>query len=76
MNGGTVALTGQVPDLVLIDKSVTPTRVVFLEMTVLWDSTNSFQGALDRKTIIYERVTEDLNLAGYNGLNMPLEIGC
>ena len=29
-----MALTGQVPDLVLIDKSVTPTRVVLLELTV------------------------------------------
>ena len=77
MNGGTVppdlALTSQVPDLVLIEKSVTPTRVVLLELTVPWDSANSFQGAIDRKTF---RLTEDLNLAGYNCLNMPLEIGC
>ena len=64
VNGGTVppdmALTGQVPDLVLIDKSVAPTRVVLLELTVPWDSANSFKAALDRKTDRYERLTEDL----------------
>ena len=80
VNGGTVppdmALTGQVPDLVLVDKSVTPTRVVLLELTVPWDSANSFKAALDRKTDRYERLTEDLKLAGYNTLNLPLEIGC
>ena len=71
-----MALTGQVPDLVLIDKSVAPTRVVLLELTVPWDSANSFKAALDRKTDRYERLTEDLKLAGYNTLNLPLEIGC
>ena len=79
VNGGTVppnlALTGQVPDLVLIDRSVTPVRVVLLELTVPWDSANSFKGALDRKTDRYERLTEDLKLSGYNALNLPLEIG-
>ena len=48
---------------------------MLLELTIPWDSENSFQGA-DRKTIRYKLLTEDLNLAGYNCLNMPLEIGC
>ena len=80
VNGGTVppdlALTEQVPDLVMIDWSVTPTRVVLLELTVPWDSTSSFKAALDRKLDRYERLTEDLKSRGYNTLNMPLEIGC
>ena len=80
VNGGTVppdlALTGQVPDLVLIDRSVTPTRVVLLELTVPWDSSHSFKAALDRKCDRYERLTNDLKTSGYNALNMPLEIGC
>ena len=80
VNGGTVppdlALTGQVPDLVLIDRSVTPTRVVLLELTVPWDSAHCFKGALDRKCDRYERLTIDLKSNGYDSLNMPLEIGC
>ena len=71
-----LALTGQVPDLVLIDRSVTPTRVVLLELTVPWDSSHSFKAALDRKCDRYERLTNDLKTSGYNALNMPLEIGC
>ena len=80
VNGGTVppelALTGQVPDLVLIDRSVTPTRVVLLELTVPWDSAHSFKEALDRKCNRYERLTINLKNNGYNSLNMALEIGC
>ena len=80
VNGGTVppdlALTGQVPDLVLIDRSVTPARVVLLELTVPWDSEGSFKAAFDRKYDRYERLTEDIISSGYNTLNMPLEIGC
>jgi hypothetical protein len=60
------------PDLVMIDRSATPTRVMLLELTVPWDSTNSFKDALDRKYKRYERLTEDLKSHG----NMPLEIGC
>ena len=76
VNGGTVppdrALKEQVPDLVMIDRSATPTRVMLLELTVPWDSTSSFKDALDRKYKRYERLTEDLKSHG----NMPLEIGC
>ena len=80
VNGGTVppdlALTGQVPDIVLIDRSVTPTRVVLLELTVLWDSERSFKADFDRKYDMCTRLAEDLNNSGYSTLNMPLEIGC
>ena len=80
VNGGTVppdlALTGQMPDLVLIDRSVNPARVVLLELTVPWDSKGSFKAAFDRKFLRYERLTDDINRAGYNTLNLPLEIGC
>ena len=52
VNGGIVppdlTLTGQVLDLVLIDRSVAPSRVVLLELTVPWDSDDSFKSALDR----------------------------
>ena len=71
-----LALTGQVPDLALIDRSVTPTRVLLLELTVPWDSTSSFKAAFDRKYERYEQLTEDLKSSGFNTLNMPLEIDC
>ena len=53
VNGGTVpadlALTEQIPDMVIIDKSANPTKVMLLKLTVPWDSSNAFQAALDRK---------------------------
>ena len=80
VNGGTVpqemALTEQKPDLVVIDRSVAPVKVLLVELTVPWDAANSFQAALDRKTARYERLTEDLKEAGFDSRNLPLEIGC
>ena len=80
VNGGTLppdmVLTEQIPDLVIIDKSETPTKVMLVELTVPWDSSNSFQAALERKTARYERLAGDLREGGYNTLNLPLEIGC
>ena len=77
VNGGTVppdlALTGQVLD---IDRSVAPTRVLLLELTVPWDSERSFKAAFDRKYSRYKRLAEDLNNSGYITLNMSFEIGC
>ena len=80
VNGGTIphnlVLTEQIPDLVIIDRSATPTKVVLLELTVPWDSSNSFQAALERKTARYERLAGDLRDKGYTTLNLPLEVGC
>ena len=80
VNGGTIphnlVLTEQIPDLVIIDRSATPTKVVLLELTVPWDSSNSFQAALERKTARYERLAGDLRDNGYTTLNLPLEVGC
>ena len=80
VNGGTVphemALTEQKPDLVIIDKSVMPVKILLVELTVPWDSSHNFQAAYDRKTARYERLTEDLRQAGYDPRNLPLEIGC
>ena len=69
-------MTEQIPDLVIIDRSRTPTKVVLLELTVPWDSSNSFQAALERKTARYERLAGDLRDKGYTTLNIPLEVGC
>ena len=80
VNGGTVppdlVLTEQIPDLVIIDRTATPAKVVLLELTVPWDSATSFKAALDRKTARYERLAIDLKERGFVVSNMPLEIGC
>ena len=80
VNGGTVppdlALTEQIPDLVIIDRWMSPAKVVLLELTVPWDSANSFKAALDRKTARYERLALDLEERGFAVSNMPLEVGC
>ena len=66
----------QIPDLVIIDRSVMPAKVVLLELTVPWDTASSFEAALDRKTAWYERLALDLEERGFLVSNMPLEIGC
>ena len=71
-----MALTEQIPDLVVVDKSEKPVMVMLVELTVPWDAANSFQAALERKTARYERLTEDLRETGFKTLNLPLEIGC
>ena len=80
VNGGTVppelTLTNQIPDLVIIDRSVTPAKVVLLELTVPWDAASSFKAACDRKLARYERLALDIEEKGYSVANMPLEIGC
>ena len=54
VNGGTMppdlVLTEQIPDLVIIDRSDTPAKVVLIELTVPWDSANNFKAAEERKT--------------------------
>ena len=80
VSGGTVppelVLTEQVPDLVIIDRSAIPVRVVLVELTVPWDSSTTIQAAYERKTARYERLAEDLRLEGYESSNLPLEVGC
>ena len=75
VNGGTVppdmALTEQKPDLVVIDRSQSPAKVILVELTVPWVSANNFKAALDRKTARYERLTEDLIGAGFDARNLP-----
>ena len=71
-----LALTEQIPDLVIFDKSAAPTKVVLLELTVPWDSSNSFKTALDRKTARYDRLADDLQRKDCTTFNLPLEVGC
>ena len=68
-------LTDQVPDIVLVDRSTTPVKVVLLELTCCWDSKHHFQAAAERKETRYRRITQDLKDAGFHAINLPLEIG-
>ena len=70
-----LALTGQVPDIVILDKSTTPNKIVLLELTCPWDSSASFRKAELRKTDRYNRLTLDLEAAGLQAFNTPLEVG-
>ena len=70
-----LALTGQVPDIVILDKTATPHKIVLLELTCPWDSSASFRKAELRKTDRYDRLTLDLEAAGLQAFNMPLEVG-
>ena len=76
LDGGTVLpdlmLAEQIPDLVTIDKTVTPAKEVLLALRVLRDSATSFKAALDRKTAQYERLALDLEEKRF----VPLEIKC
>ena len=77
VGGGTVhpdlAMTGQVPDIVIHDKSSKPEKIILLELTCPWDTLAD--KAEVRKTLRYERLALDLQEKGLNVLNMPLEVG-
>ena len=61
--------------MVIVDRSVTPGRIVLLELTVPWDSSASFKAAELRKNMRYERLAEDLRRKGFNTMNLPFEVG-
>ena len=63
------------PDLVLVYRRSLPVKVVLLQLTVLFDSVKGSYEAMQRKEERYRRLTSDLKAAGYNAVNLPLEIG-
>ena len=77
VGGGTVhpdlVMTGQVPDIVIHDKTSSPHKIILLELTCPWDT--AAKNAESRKTLRYERLALDLEEAGLEVLNMPLEVG-
>ena len=78
VNGGTVpsdlVATGQVPDIVLLDRG--KKTIVLLELTCPFDSSErSFKEALERKTLRYSRLALDCKSLGYTSYNTPFEVG-
>ena len=67
-----LAITGQVSDIVIHDRSVSPHKIYLLELTCPWDSPASFLKAHDRKTDRYNRLTLDLEEAGLKDFNLEI----
>ena len=70
-----LAVTSQEPDIVILDESVTPTKVVPLELMCPFDSARGFEAASLRKVQRYEQLTLDIEANGMVCLNCPLEVG-
>ena len=68
-----LALTGQVPDIVLVEREAR--RVVLLELTCPFDTARAMNDAMSRKQERYQMLAEDIHLKGYTVHNMPFEIG-
>ena len=49
--------------------------VVLLELTCLFDTATLIKAALDRKELRYRRITAELKDAGFNAINLSVEIG-
>ena len=71
-----LAVTEQMPDIVIVDKSVSPNKVVMLELTVPFDSAKNFENARQRKVDRYEKLALDIKQKGFSVWNCPLEVGC
>ena len=61
------------PDIVLVNRNTTPTSVILLEITIPFS--RNIEAANTRKRNRYEFLTSDIQDAGYNCSNMPLEVG-
>ena len=68
-----ILITASKPDLVLVDRSATPTRVDLVELTVPWDS--GADGARMRKELRYATLVEDIREKGLQCHHTTLEIG-
>ena len=77
VNGGTIPpeimVTTSRPDIVIINQNTTPTSVILLEVTIPF--TRNIDAANNRKRNRYEFLTSDIQEAGYNCSNMPLDVG-
>ena len=68
-----IILTSSKPDLVIVDRSTTPTRVDLVELTIPWDS--GAEGARARKEVRYASLVEDIKEKGYSWYHTTLEVG-
>ena len=76
ISGGTVppniVIAAQRPDLVTIDNSTNPPTVTLVELTIPF--TRNIMDANNRKRSRYEFLAADIEAAGYQCINLPIEI--
>ena len=70
-----IAITGLKPDLVIINRKVSPPEVRLVELTVPWDTAGNMEAAFTRKTDRYKDLCKDIEAKGFKAFNLPLEIG-
>ena len=70
-----IAITGQKPDLVIINGNSSPPEVRLVELTVPWYTSASMGAAHTRKTDRYRDLCRDIEDQGFKCYNMPPEIG-
>ena len=68
-----IVITQQRPDIVIIDKSVTPHTVWLFELSVSFEQ--NIEQANTRKRNRYAHLEQDIKDAGYNCMNVPFEVG-
>ena len=71
-----LAVTEQMPDIVIINKSVSPSMVFLLELTVPFQTSHCFEEARKRKVDRYYRLAHEIKEQGFSVWNFPLEVGC
>ena len=69
-----IMVTGQRPDLVLVDRRTSPSTVHLVELTVPWDFTRNIEAARDRKVERYTSLVADIKATGLKCHLHPLEI--
>ena len=70
-----IMVTGQRPDLVLVDRRTSPSTVHLVELRVPWDSTRNIEAARYRKVERYTSLVADIKATGLKCHLHPLEIG-
>ena len=69
----TVVVTGQRPDIVMVDRSTTPPTVWLFELSVSFE--RNIEAANTRKHNRYSSLAEDIKESGYTCNNIPFEVG-
>ena len=70
-----IVVTSSRCDLVIIDKSTTPSTVYLFELTICFERQTNIEAANKRKYERYTSLASDIEEAGYTCKNIPFEVG-